>query len=146
MIQFKKLWRCHVCLDIHFGLRPPEVCPTCLAQNAFVLIDNKEALAIIDGFGGVLASPGSVIESWKQFSDSSDEFRLVDDEEMVQGLAEGVCENSRNHGLKYCPCRMTTGDSDADCRLICPCNFKIQQRYKNDGECWCGLYVKRVKP
>lgn len=144
MIQLKKLWRCHICLDIHFGLKPPEICPTCLAKNAFVLVDNEEALAIINKNGGSLVAPELVMGAWSEFADASEEFMLTKDKEMVETLAEGVCENRRNHGLKYCPCRMTSGDFVADCKLICPCNFKIQQSYKQQGECWCGLFVKMV--
>lgn len=145
MIRVKKLWRCNVCLDIHFGLKPPEICPTCLAKNAYVLIDNQEALTVIDKYGSSLTNPEQVMEAWKSFAQISDEFMLTEDKEMVETLAQGVCENSKNHGLKYCPCRITTGDFEADCKLICPCNFKIQQSYKQQGECWCGLFVKRVK-
>ena len=39
----KSFFRCNVCNDIHYGLKGPEVCPTCRAKNAYVLIDEKEA-------------------------------------------------------------------------------------------------------
>jgi rubrerythrin len=25
----KRYWRCFVCNDIHYGVAPPELCPTC---------------------------------------------------------------------------------------------------------------------
>ena len=43
----KKLWRCNVCNDIHYGIKGPDVCPTCGARNAFALIDYPEAMKVI---------------------------------------------------------------------------------------------------
>jgi ferredoxin-thioredoxin reductase catalytic subunit len=143
MIQKKLLWRCHVCNDLHFGERAPVLCPTCGARNAFVLVDRGEALELIGERGGALTAIDEVIKIWGDFGGSSKEFKLVEDMEMVRGLAEGVLENQKNHGLKYCPCRITTGDPVNDLKLVCPCNFQIQQSYKERGECWCGLFAKR---
>jgi rubrerythrin len=39
----KRFWRCNVCNDIHYGMAGPEVCPTCMAKNAYVEVDAKEA-------------------------------------------------------------------------------------------------------
>jgi len=44
----KKLWRCNVCNDIHYGLRGPVVCPTCAVENAYVEVDRKEAANLMD--------------------------------------------------------------------------------------------------
>lgn len=60
-------------------------------------------------------------------------------------LADGVLNNEKNHGLKYCPCRLRTKDFDKDIKLICPCNFKSQNTWKEKGECWCSLFVKKNK-
>lgn len=43
----KKYWRCNVCNDIHFGLKPPETCPTCLSRNAYAETDAKEAAFVM---------------------------------------------------------------------------------------------------
>jgi ferredoxin-thioredoxin reductase catalytic chain len=138
----KKLWRCHFCNDIHFGENPPTTCPTCMKKNSFIMIDNNEALHVIDAYGGKLETVESILEAWESFSSTSDNYSLTPDGEMVKGLAEGVLENQKNHRVKYCPCRITKGD-EGDLKLICPCNFLIQQTWRENGECWCGLYVKR---
>jgi len=39
----KKYWRCNVCNDIHYGTRPPQVCPTCNVRHAYVETDAAEA-------------------------------------------------------------------------------------------------------
>ncbi|MFC1953833.1 rubredoxin-like domain-containing protein [Chloroflexota bacterium] len=44
----KKFWRCTVCNDIHFGVKPPEVCPTCNVKHAYILIDKSEAEFILE--------------------------------------------------------------------------------------------------
>lgn len=138
----KKLWRCHVCNDVHLGVRGPEVCPTCGARNAFVKCTREEALKVIGDADSSISTPDEVIEVWTSFTDGK-EFRLCEDAKMVETLAKGVLENERNHGMKYCPCRITTGDFEKDLKLICPCNFPAQKTYRQDGECWCGLFVKR---
>jgi len=44
----KKLWRCTVCNDIHYGIAPPEICPTCHVRRAYVLIDKNEASFVME--------------------------------------------------------------------------------------------------
>ncbi|MGD2246687.1 MAG: hypothetical protein PVI11_09085, partial [Candidatus Aminicenantes bacterium] len=39
----KKHWRCFVCNDIHYGVTPPEICPTCMVKNAYMEISSAEA-------------------------------------------------------------------------------------------------------
>lgn len=138
----KKLWRCNVCNDIHYGIKGPEICPTCHARNAFVLIDNDETMRVIGDRGGRIDTVEDLIKAWEHFTEGK-EFKLVDDRDVVETLAKGELENMRNKGLKYCPCRITTGDFEKDQKLICPCNFFIQKTWKEYGECWCGLFVRR---
>jgi ferredoxin-thioredoxin reductase catalytic subunit len=85
------------------------------------------------------------IKIWKEWADRQPEnnkFILNSDKETVERLAEGVLNNQKNKGLKFCPCRMTLGDREQDLKLVCPCNFKIQKTWKEKGECWCSLFVK----
>jgi rubrerythrin len=42
----KKFWRCNVCSDIHYGMKGPEICPTCGTKNAYMEIDRKEAKTV----------------------------------------------------------------------------------------------------
>ncbi|MCG7844494.1 MAG: hypothetical protein MIO90_03585 [Methanomassiliicoccales archaeon] len=139
----KKLWRCHVCNDIHLGNKPPEVCPTCGAKHAFVLSDLNEAMEIIGKEHQDIDSQKNVVTAWKQFSDQSPIVRLTDRSDEVELLSKGVLENLASKGQRYCPCRITTGDRQRDLGLICPCNFLKQPAYKETGECWCGLFIKR---
>ena len=87
---------------------------------------------------------------WKELSDrhnkaerATEKFVLNPNKRTVERLAKGVLNNEKKHKLKYCPCRMTTGKREEDLRLICPCNFFMQKTWKEKGECWCSLFVKK---
>lgn len=88
------------------------------------------------------------IKIWQDFANRQkepDKFHLNPEISRVKLLAEGVLNNEDNHGLKYCPCRLTTGDKKTDTKLVCPCNFKAQETWREKGECWCSLFVKDTK-
>jgi ferredoxin-thioredoxin reductase catalytic chain len=138
----KKYWRCHVCNDIHYGLKPPELCPTCLAKNAYVEISSAEAEKFMV-LTTTMDKP-SFTQAIKRFAEHA-EFRINSDVEKVKMLLEGIFNNEQNHGLKYCPCRLICKDFEEDLKLVCPCNFLIHETYKGkeDGECWCGLFIRR---
>jgi len=70
-------------------------------------------------------------------------FKINPDAQRVTMLLEGIFNNEQNHGLKYCPCRLITKNLGEDMKLVCPCNFFSHETYKEQGECWCGLFVKR---
>jgi ferredoxin-thioredoxin reductase catalytic chain len=141
----KKYWRCFVCNDIHYGVKPPEICPTCLARNAYVEISSAEAKKI-SGPTKVEFNKEKFLEAIEKFTENN-EFQVNPDREKVKMLLDGVFDNEKNHGLKYCPCRLITKDFAEDLKLVCPCNFLIHETYKDkaDGECWCGLFVRRKK-
>jgi len=138
----KKYWRCHICGDIHYGDKPPAICPTCGMKNSFALTDSSEVSNVQGDVKYLLDTPEKLIKAWEEFVEKAD-FRLWDDKQAVHDLAVGELENMKNKGLRYCPCRITTGDRQKDIELICPCNFKAQGTWKEYGECWCGLFVKR---
>ena len=77
---------------------------------------------------------------------AGNEFRVNPDRERVDLLLKGIFENEGKYGLKFCPCRVRTKDWDEDLRIVCPCNFTVHETYKGikDGECWCGLFVRRT--
>jgi ferredoxin-thioredoxin reductase catalytic subunit len=139
----KKFWRCHVCNDIHFGIKPPELCPTCLVEKAYVEISQEEAKQLC-GFDGTIEAAFDFRKAIENFAEGN-EFQINTDEQRVETLLKGIINNQKNHGMKYCPCRMITKEFKEDVKLICPCNFRIHETYKDkdDGECWCGLFIRR---
>ncbi len=138
----KKYWRCFVCNDIHYGLTPPDICPTCKVENAYIEISSHEAENVT--FLNTEMDKMAFIRAIETFAENND-FQVNPDKEKVGMLLEGIFNNEKNHGLKYCPCRLIAKERDEDLKLICPCNFLIHETYKEkeDGECWCGLFVRR---
>ena len=137
----KKFWRCFVCNDLHYGLKPPEICPTCLVRKAYVEISSREAEKI-GSLTKIKLEKEDFLKAIEKFTEEN-EFQVNPDREKVEMLLEGLSQNEGNHGLKYCPCRLITKDFVEDAKLVCPCNFLIHETYKDRGECWCGLFVRR---
>jgi ferredoxin-thioredoxin reductase catalytic subunit len=138
----KKYWRCHVCNDIHYGIKPPEICPTCCVKNAYVEISSAEAKKIQSVETEMYRDHFRM--AIEEFA-GKNEFRVNPNTEKVNMLIDGVFNCDENHGMKYCPCRLIAKDFEEDLKLVCPCNFLIHETYKDkeDGECWCGLFVRR---
>jgi ferredoxin-thioredoxin reductase catalytic chain len=140
----KRYWRCFVCNDIHYGIAPPELCPTCKVVNAYVEISADEARRFLGAGPEMTMSREDFRAAIGRFA-AGQEFEINPDGEKVALLLTGIFENQQNHGFKFCPCRLRTKDLDEDLKLVCPCNFTIHETYKGraDGECWCGLFVRR---
>ncbi len=121
----------------------PELCPTCMQQNAYVEVSSDEARGVMS-VTETSVDKAAYAQAIQAFAVGS-EFRVNPDRERVDLLLEGMFNNENNHGLKYCPCRMIEKDLEKDLTMICPCNFLIHDTYmeKEEGECWCGLFVKR---
>ncbi len=138
----KKYWRCYVCNDIHYGLASPDICPTCKVEDAYIEISSTEAENVT--FLKIEMDKEAFTRAIETFTENND-FQVNPDKEKVDMLLEGIFNNEKNHGLKYCPCRLITKEKEEDFKLICPCNFLIHETYKDkeDGECWCGLFVRR---
>jgi len=140
----KRYWRCFVCNDIHYGIAPPELCPTCKVLHAYVEIAAEEARKILGGGPSTAIGPDAFRANIERFT-VGNEFEVNPDADKVTLMLAGIFENEKNHGFKFCPCRLRTKDWDEDLKLICPCNFTIHETYKGlpEGECWCGLFVRR---
>ncbi|MBW2999282.1 hypothetical protein KY339_01300 [Candidatus Woesearchaeota archaeon] len=80
-------------------------------------------------------------KAWEKFTEKND-FMLNPDDKHVDRIADGVLEREEKHGLKLCPCRIGDGSRKNNLELLCPCNFKTHETWKNKGRCWCGLFVK----
>jgi ferredoxin-thioredoxin reductase catalytic chain len=142
----KKFWRCFVCNDIHYGVKPPEVCPTCKVKNAYVEISAKEVKIITGAAAESDFAKDDFRKAIAAFTESN-EFMVNPDRARIETLLEGIFNNESNHGLKYCPCRLMGKVFEEDLKIVCPCNFLIHETYQGQekGECWCGLFIKRQK-
>jgi thioredoxin len=68
-------------------------------------------------------------------------FNLNSDKKSVERIIDGLFENEKKHGKKYCPCRRITGNQEEDLKNICPCYYH-KDEIEKDGKCFCGIFVK----
>ncbi|MCX6562906.1 MAG: hypothetical protein NTU60_04790 [Candidatus Aminicenantes bacterium] len=140
----KTFWRCFVCNDIHYGIKPPEICPTCKVKNAYVEISASEAKTCLAPVPEKEFTKEDFLRAIETLAEGQ-EFMINPDRARLETLFEGIFNNERNHGLKYCPCRLICKEFEEDLKIVCPCNFLIHETYKgvDKGECWCGMFIKR---
>lgn len=67
-------------------------------------------------------------------------YTLHPDENIVRPLTSGLLNNQARYGYRSCPCRLSTGDYNKDCDIICPCAYRDWD-LDTYGRCYCGLYV-----
>jgi len=65
------------------------------------------------------------------------------DRERVFDLLEALLANKERYGYMACPCRLASGDKDADRDIICPCNYR-EPDVAEFGSCYCNLYVSEA--
>jgi len=83
-----------------------------------------------------------LLKVWQSFTEKNG-FILNPENKFVDSVADGVLENEKKHRLKLCPCRLRDGTFERDIELLCPCNFEIQETWKKEDRCWCGLFIKK---
>jgi len=68
-------------------------------------------------------------------------FNLNPDKKTVERIFNGLFENEKKYGKKYCPCRRVTGNPEEDEKKVCPC-FWHKDEIAKDGNCFCRLFTK----
>lgn len=64
------------------------------------------------------------------------------DKSRVFDLLEALLTNKTRYGYMVCPCRLASGDRDADKDIICPCDYR-EPDVQAFGSCYCNLYVSK---
>lgn len=67
-------------------------------------------------------------------------YHVNPDRSFALALCEGLLVNQERYGYMACPCRLASGDPDADRDIVCPCDYRDQD-VEEFGSCFCGLYV-----
>jgi ferredoxin-thioredoxin reductase catalytic chain len=62
--------------------------------------------------------------------------------QMALELIEGLLVNKQRYGYMSCPCRLASGNREADKDIICPCDYR-EPDVKEYGSCYCNLYVSK---
>ena len=65
------------------------------------------------------------------------------DRERVFDLLESLLANKERYGYMACPCRLASGDKEADRDIICPCVYR-EPDVAEFGSCYCNLYVSEA--
>ena len=71
---------------------------------------------------------------------SKQNWKLNEDEELIDILVEGLTKNFNRYGYYSCPCRDADGIKDIDKDIICPCDY-CRPDQDEFGHCYCGLYL-----
>jgi ferredoxin-thioredoxin reductase catalytic subunit len=67
-------------------------------------------------------------------------YRLNPDHDIRLGIIEGLAANQERLGYRCCPCRLASGDRQADQDINCPCAYRDAD-LEQYGRCYCALYV-----
>jgi ferredoxin-thioredoxin reductase catalytic chain len=62
------------------------------------------------------------------------------DRERVIDLLAGLLLNRERYGYMCCPCRLASGNREADRDITCPCVYR-EADVREFGSCYCNLYV-----
>ena len=64
------------------------------------------------------------------------------DWDLVYDLLNSLLINKDRYGHMACPCRLASGDYEADKDIICPCVYR-EPDVREYGSCYCHLYVSK---
>ena len=67
-------------------------------------------------------------------------YHLNPDVEFTKSLIKGILTNQQRYGYWNCPCRLASGNKEADLDIICPCDYRDADLLEY-GACYCALYV-----
>ena len=81
-----------------------------------------------------------IIKNYSEYAQKNG-FQLNPDKKNVARVINGLLENEKKTGKRYCPCRRLSGDQEEDSKKICPCIYHKEEIAK-DGRCYCGLFTK----
>lgn len=129
-----KIWCCSICGYIYRDKGPPCECPFCHNQDVF----DKIPLAKVNFKFFKDAWERQV--DWMNITKYQNEIKLNPDEEALKGLAEAMEKYLKDGKQSYCPCRVLSGNEEADRKIICPC-YLYMGEIEIWGRCQCSLYV-----
>ncbi|WP_054033845.1 ferredoxin-thioredoxin reductase catalytic domain-containing protein [Desulfatitalea tepidiphila] len=65
------------------------------------------------------------------------------DKARVFELLDALLKNKDRYGYMACPCRLASGNREADKDIVCPCVYR-EPDVKEFGSCYCNLYVSKA--
>ncbi|MDY6892817.1 MAG: ferredoxin-thioredoxin reductase catalytic domain-containing protein [Chloroflexota bacterium] len=90
-------------------------------------------------------NPSEVDEHYERLNRAAESrgYHLNPDIEFTKELVEGLITNRKRYGYQACPCRLASGNKEADRDIICPCVYRDPDLEEYDS-CFCGLYVSQA--
>lgn len=70
-------------------------------------------------------------------------YYFSNDQQHVYELLDSLLLNKDRYGYMVCPCRLASGDREADKDIVCPCVYR-EPDVKEFGSCYCNLYVSKA--
>lgn len=89
--------------------------------------------------------PGTTIDDLKAYMEPFAVrlgYKFNTEAEFVDDVLESEIEILERDGDVYCPCRMRSGDSNEDLKIICPCIPFHADQFAAIQKCWCGLFIR----
>mgnify|MGYP003471931082 FL=1 len=81
-------------------------------------------------------------ESLKKIQEAKG-YYFSNDKERVFELMEALLVNKQRYGYMVCPCRLASGNREADKDIVCPCVYRAPD-VAEFGSCYCNLYVSKA--
>ena len=82
-----------------------------------------------------------IIKSYEKYAKENC-FCLNPNQQIVNGIVDGLIKNEEKYGERYCPCRRVSGDKKEDAKNICPCIYG-KEEVARQGHCVCRLFVAK---
>ena len=70
-------------------------------------------------------------------------YYLNPDVTFTKELVKGLLVNEKRYGYWACPCRLASGNKEADLDIICPCDYRDPD-LTDYSACYCALYVTQA--
>lgn len=83
------------------------------------------------------------LRAWAEKYARDHGFVLNPDDKQLNIVIRGLARNIRKHGAQYCPCRLRSGETETDKKIICPCIYH-KEEVEKEGSCHCNLYFKNT--
>ncbi len=79
------------------------------------------------------------IRKWAEEYARKHGYKLNPNEKQLNVILRGLARIKSRTGEQYCPCRVRSGDKEADKMIICPCVYHVDEITK-EGHCHCNLF------
>jgi ferredoxin-thioredoxin reductase catalytic chain len=84
------------------------------------------------------------ILKWAEEYAKAHDLVLNPDDKRLRVVIKGLARNLKKFGARYCPCRIRSGDTEADRKIVCPCVYH-EKEIAEEGACHCALYFANDK-